>query len=49
MVDALVKLGVEVNKLSAKGYGADKPLVPNTSERFKARNRRVQLVITSRE
>jgi len=49
VVDALVKLGVEPNKLSAKGYGAEKPLVPNTNEAFKAKNRRVQLLITERD
>jgi outer membrane protein OmpA-like peptidoglycan-associated protein len=45
VVDELVKLGVDGSRLEAKGYGQDKPLLPNTSEANKARNRRVQLII----
>ncbi|MCB9576923.1 MAG: OmpA family protein [Polyangiaceae bacterium] len=43
--DALVKLGVDSGRLEAKGYGQDKPLVPNVSAANRARNRRVQLMI----
>jgi outer membrane protein OmpA-like peptidoglycan-associated protein len=43
--DALIKLGIEGDRLEAKGYGQDKPLVPNTNAANKARNRRVQLMI----
>lgn len=42
---ALVGLGVEASRLSAVGYGADKPLVPNSGDANRARNRRVQLII----
>ena len=45
---ALVGFGVESSRLSAVGYGADKPLVPNTGDGNRARNRRVQLVILDR-
>ena len=45
VVDALIKLGVEPSRLEAKGYGDTKPLLPNTTEANKARNRRVQLII----
>jgi outer membrane protein OmpA-like peptidoglycan-associated protein len=45
VVDALVKLGVPSSRLTAKGYGPDKPLVPNVTEFNRARNRRVQLMI----
>ena len=45
---ALVGLGVEAGRLSAVGYGADKPLVPNSGDANRARNRRVQLVILDR-
>jgi outer membrane protein OmpA-like peptidoglycan-associated protein len=45
---ALVGLGVESSRLSAVGHGADKPLVPNTGDANRARNRRVQLVILDR-
>lgn len=42
---ALVGLGVESSRLSAVGYGAEKPLVPNSGDANRAKNRRVQLVI----
>jgi outer membrane protein OmpA-like peptidoglycan-associated protein len=45
VVDALIKLGVDSSRLEAKGYGDTKPLLPNTTEANKARNRRVQLII----
>jgi outer membrane protein OmpA-like peptidoglycan-associated protein len=43
--DALVDLGVEAGRLTANGYGPDKPLVPNTSEANRAKNRRVVFVV----
>jgi outer membrane protein OmpA-like peptidoglycan-associated protein len=43
--EALVRNGVESSRLTSRGYGQDKPLVPNTSEASRARNRRVQLMI----
>jgi outer membrane protein OmpA-like peptidoglycan-associated protein len=43
--DALIALGVEPARLAANGYGPDKPLVPNTSDANRAKNRRVQLVV----
>ena len=42
--DALVQLGIESKRLTASGFGADKPLVENNSEVNKAKNRRVELV-----
>ena len=45
VVDALVRLGVAPDRLVAKGYGADKPILPNSSEANRARNRRVQVII----
>jgi outer membrane protein OmpA-like peptidoglycan-associated protein len=45
VVDALVKLGVDPLRVIAKGYGDTKPLLPNTTEANKAKNRRVQLMI----
>jgi len=45
VVDALVRLGVSSDRLVAKGYGADKPLVPNSTDANRAKNRRVQVII----
>jgi outer membrane protein OmpA-like peptidoglycan-associated protein len=45
VVDALVRLGVAPDRLLAKGYGADKPLVSNASDAGRAKNRRVQVMI----
>lgn len=45
VVDALVKLGVDPLRLQAKGYGDTKPLLPNSSEANRAKNRRVQLMV----
>lgn len=41
----LIRLGVDTSRLSAKGYGQEKPLLPNVSDANRARNRRVQLII----
>jgi OOP family OmpA-OmpF porin len=38
----IVDLGVDAGRLTPKGYGASKPLVPNTSPDNKANNRRVE-------
>lgn len=45
VVDTLVKSGVDPLRLEARGYGDTKPLVPNTTEANKAKNRRVQILI----
>jgi outer membrane protein OmpA-like peptidoglycan-associated protein len=45
VVDTLVRLGVAPERLAAKGYGADKPLVPNSTDANRAKNRRVQVMI----
>ena len=41
VTEALIRLGVD-RRLIAKGYGQEKPILPNTSEPNRARNRRVQ-------
>ncbi|MBX3182466.1 MAG: OmpA family protein [Polyangiaceae bacterium] len=43
--DALIKMGINGSRLTAKGYGQTKPLVPNVSDANRTRNRRVQLMI----
>ena len=46
VVDAISSHGVDASRMTAKGYGQEKPLVPNTTETNRARNRRVQVMIT---
>jgi outer membrane protein OmpA-like peptidoglycan-associated protein len=43
--EALTRNGVDASRLTAKGYGQERPLVPNTTEANRAKNRRVQLMI----
>jgi outer membrane protein OmpA-like peptidoglycan-associated protein len=46
VVDAIAKLGVDPTRMTAKGYGQEKPLGPNTTDAGRAKNRRVQVMIT---
>lgn len=41
----LINAGVEPARMEAKGYGPDRPLVPNLTPGNRARNRRVQFMI----
>ena len=43
--DFLVKKGVAAKQLSVAGYAYDKPIVPNTTDENRQRNRRVELKI----
>jgi OOP family OmpA-OmpF porin len=43
VVDALVKRGVDAQRLYAIGYGETLPLVPNTTPANKAMNRRIEI------
>lgn len=43
--DALIAIGIDANRLVARGFGQDKPLVPNGTDGNRAKNRRVQLMI----
>ncbi|MBV9950054.1 MAG: OmpA family protein [Myxococcales bacterium] len=45
----LVQHGVPPDRLVSKGYGQDKPLVPNVTPQMRARNRRVQFIILEKE
>ncbi|UQA55877.1 OmpA family protein [Polyangium aurulentum] len=42
----LVSKGIDATRLTSKGYGMEKPVVPNTTEQNRALNRRVQFVRT---
>ena len=46
MLRYLAKAGIAAERLSARGYGATKPLIANdaVSEAARAQNRRVELV-----
>lgn len=46
VVAYLVKQGVAANALTAKGYGADKPIADNATADGRARNRRVEFMPT---
>ena len=41
----LVDHGVEESRISARGYGSTRPLVPNITSANRARNRRVQFTV----
>jgi outer membrane protein OmpA-like peptidoglycan-associated protein len=42
----LIQLGVEPERLDSRGFGDSRPLVPNTTSKGRAANRRVQFTIT---
>ena len=41
----LIATSIKKSRLTAKGYGESKPLVPNDTEKNKAKNRRVEITI----
>jgi OOP family OmpA-OmpF porin len=47
VMDALISAGIDKSRLSAKGFGAERPLTANDTEENKAKNRRVELVKTN--
>lgn len=42
---ALIDHGIDATRLTAKGYGATKPMAPNDSEEHRAMNRRTEMII----
>ena len=45
IIDKMIVLGISQNRLEAKGMGATMPLVSNTTNANRAKNRRVQLIL----
>ena len=41
-----VAKGIDAGRMTAKGFGPDKPLVPNDSDANKQKNRRIEFVRT---
>jgi outer membrane protein OmpA-like peptidoglycan-associated protein len=46
--DRLVLSGIDSNRLTTAGYGAEKPVASNDTEEGKAKNRRLELVVVKK-
>ncbi len=46
LMDKFTSSGVTADRLEAKGYGASLPIVANTTNANRAKNRRVQIILT---
>jgi outer membrane protein OmpA-like peptidoglycan-associated protein len=46
--EALVKRGVETNRLRSRGFGMSQPIVPNDTPENRAKNRRTQFIIIAK-
>lgn len=44
VISALVKRGIDKNRLAAKGWGQEKPIAENETDEGRAKNRRVEIV-----
>jgi outer membrane protein OmpA-like peptidoglycan-associated protein len=49
VVNYLKKKGIDPNRLAAKGFGEEKPIATNKTERGRSMNRRVEMIILERE
>jgi outer membrane protein OmpA-like peptidoglycan-associated protein len=48
VMDWLIAYGIDRNRIASKGYGETRPIVPNTDDDARARNRRVEFTIVTR-
>ena len=48
VADYLVSKGIEVKRITYKGYGSTRPIASNDTEEGKAQNRRVEIKIEKR-
>ena len=46
--DYILKLGIAAGRVSSRGFGESKPLLPNTTEENRAKNRRTEFFILSK-
>ncbi|MDQ3323136.1 MAG: OmpA family protein [Acidobacteriota bacterium] len=46
VADKILSLGVAQNRLESKGYGANLPVAPNTTNASRGKNRRVQIIVS---
>jgi outer membrane protein OmpA-like peptidoglycan-associated protein len=46
--EVLVKSGIEASRMTAAGYGQEKPFASNATEEGKAQNRRLELVVAKK-
>ncbi len=49
VVDYLVRKGISVERVEARGYGEERPLSSNKTSRGRSMNRRVEMIIKERE
>jgi outer membrane protein OmpA-like peptidoglycan-associated protein len=47
VVKYIVTKGIDIKRLSFRGFGADQPIASNDSEQGKAQNRRTELKVIS--
>jgi OmpA-OmpF porin, OOP family len=49
VMDELVKLGIDPERMSARGYGAQNPVADNSTEDGRQKNRRISLRVTDKQ